>query len=147
SATVITGLDHLKAETVTIWSNGAAVASKVVSAGGSITLDAATTKAHIGIGMTSDVKPLRLDPGDATFQGKEGTIYELVARVFETIGYTYGVDTSNLDTKSHSSLRSDDDLLPFQGIFDTKSQFIMRKTDGGPMTILSLMPKFDKYEE
>ncbi len=146
SATTISGLDHLEAETVMIWSNGAAVASKTVSSG-SVTLDAATTKAHFGIGMTSDVETLRLDPGDGSFQGKEKIIYELVARVFETIGFQYGKDSSSLDTKAQTSLTSDDVLLSFEGVFDTKGQVFIRKTDGGPLTLLSLLPKFEALEE
>ena len=60
SATSISGLTHLEGQTVRIVANGATHADKVVSSG-AVTLDRATTKAHIGLPYTSTLQTMRID--------------------------------------------------------------------------------------
>ena len=52
AATVISGLDHLEGQSVSILADGSTHPNKTVS-GGSITLERSSTKVNIGLGYTS----------------------------------------------------------------------------------------------
>lgn len=59
-ATVISGLDHLESETVTILSDGYTVPDQVVVSG-AITLQRAASKVHVGLGYTPVIETLDID--------------------------------------------------------------------------------------
>jgi len=64
-ATVITGLDHLEGEAVAILADGNEVTGKTVSSG-SVTLDTAASKIHIGLAYTPAIELLDVDVPSAT---------------------------------------------------------------------------------
>lgn len=99
AATTISGLTHLEGETVTILADGATHGTKVVSSG-SITLDRASTKVHIGLGYNSTEQTMRLEAGagDGTAQGKTKRITNVTVRMYRTgAGLWYGPDTTTMD--------------------------------------------------
>jgi len=143
--TTISGLVHLEGVTVAIWADGAAVANQAVS-GGTITLTTAASIVHIGIPYNTDIKTLKLDPGDASFQGKIKRIHKLILRLYQTMGFTYGRNASNLDTVTHAELTTEDKEVLFQDIYDSDGQIFIRKSDAGPLTIISIIPIFEAYD-
>lgn len=145
AATAISGLDHLEGETVTIWADGAAENSEIVSVG-AITIDNAAEVVHIGLGYDTDIETLKLDPGDGSLQGYTKRIHELIMRVYQTYGFQYGRDLNNLDTYTHSALCDVDDIrLAIDGIYDMNGQVFIRQSNAAPLTVLSIMPVFEAY--
>jgi hypothetical protein len=65
-ATVISGLGHLEGKTVSILADGA-VHRQLVVTGGTITLDNAASKVHVGLPITQTCRPCR-SLGDAGFR-------------------------------------------------------------------------------
>ncbi|MCP4991634.1 MAG: hypothetical protein GY928_37915, partial [Colwellia sp.] len=59
-ATIISGLDHLEGEEVAILSDGYTVPDQVVTSG-SITLDVAASKVHVGLRYTPAIETLDID--------------------------------------------------------------------------------------
>jgi len=104
STTSISGLWHLRGETVRVFS-GTDKGTAVVSATGKVTV-AATTAAVIGYGYTAKVQGLRVEAGIAsgTAQGKRKRISEATLRVFESAGGTIGGTTSRADALPYSRM-------------------------------------------
>jgi hypothetical protein len=152
SATTISGLSHLEGQTVSILANGATHPDKVVSSG-SITLDRAVTKAKIGLSYTSILKTMRIDAGsqNGSSQGKTKRIYEVTARLFESVGVEVGPDLNNMErVPFRTSADPMDQGIPpftgdkeveFRGNYDTDGFMIVRQTQPLPLTILSLYPR------
>lgn len=71
SSTTISGLSHLEAEAVSVWYSGTTIESKTV-ASAAISVASATTSAIVGIPITSQVQPMRLEVvlDDGTGQGR-----------------------------------------------------------------------------
>jgi len=149
SATTISGLSHLEGQTVSILANGATHPDKVVSSG-QITLDRAVTKAKIGLSYTSILKTMRIDAGsqNGSSQGKTKRIYEVTARLFESVGVEVGPDLNNMErVPFRTSADPMDQGIPpftgdkeveFRGNYDTDGFMIVRQTQPLPFTILSL---------
>lgn len=97
SSTVISGLDHLEGESVSILANGASHPNKTVS-GGSVTLDVAVTKAQLGLGFNSTMTVMPLTPERAPFdpRGKFKAIYRVLMEFHQTIGGKVGSDPAKL---------------------------------------------------
>lgn len=92
-ATVFSGLDHLIGQTVAINADGAARPQQVVSAGGSITLEApAASTVHVGLPVRARLQTMRLNAGarDGTSQGKKSRIPRGVIRLLNTVGLRCG---------------------------------------------------------
>jgi hypothetical protein len=94
----ITGLSYLEGETVGIISNGKYVGTKVVSSG-SITLDATTTHAWVGLPYTSTLKTINIEHANppGTSQGAKRRIVHAIARLVNTVGGKVGFDASDAD--------------------------------------------------
>ena len=152
SATTISGLSHLEGQTVSILANGATHPDKVVSSG-QITLDRAVTKAKIGLSYTSILKTMRIDAGsqNGSSQGKTKRIYEVTARLFESVGVEVGPDLNNMErVPFRTSADPMDQGIPpftgdkeveFRGNYDTDGFMIVRQTQPLPLTLLSLYPR------
>jgi hypothetical protein len=152
SATTISGLDHLEGQEVSILADGATHPNKTVSSG-SITLDRAATKVKVGLGYTSLLKTMRIDAGaqNGTSQAKTKRIYEVTARLYESVGVEIGPDLNNMERVPFrtSSDPMDQGIPPFtgdkevefRGDYDTDGFMIVRQTQPLPLTILSLYPR------
>lgn len=94
----ITGLSYLEGETVGVISNGKYVGTKVVSSG-SITLDATTTHAWVGLPYTSTLKTINIEHANppGTSQGAKRRIVHAIARLVNTVGGKVGFDASDAD--------------------------------------------------
>lgn len=94
--TVVTGLEHLKGQTVTGLADGEVVPPTVVSASGSITLATAASSITLGLGYVAQLQTLAIDLGQPTVQGKRKSISGVTARVAATLGLSIGSDFNNL---------------------------------------------------
>ena len=149
---IIGGLNHLNGQTVSILADGATHPDKVVS-NNSITLDRFSTDVKIGLGYTSILKTMRIDAGsqDGTSQGKTKRIYEVTARLFETVGVEIGPDLNNMERiPFRTSADPMDQGIPpftgdkqveFRGNYDTDGFMMVRQTQPLPLTLLSLYPR------
>ena len=152
AATTFTGLDHLEGQTVAILADGATHPDKPVSSG-SVVLDRSATNVKIGLAYNSILKTMRIDAGsqDGTSQGKTKRIYEITARLYQSVGVEVGPDLSNMERiPFRTSANPMDEGIPvftgdkeveFRGDYDTDGYILVRQTQPLPFTILSLYPR------
>jgi len=150
--TTISGLDHLEGETVSILADGATHPDKTVSSG-SITLDRSASKVKVGLSYTSLLQTMRIDAGsqNGTSQSKTKRIYEITARLYESIGVEIGPDLNNMERipfrssanamDSGINVFTGDKEIEFRGNYETDGFIFVRQTQPLPLTILSLYPK------
>lgn len=93
STTTITGLDHLEGETVAVVANGKQLGDEVV-ASGSITIDSAGTKVHVGLPYVWRYKSSKLPYGARTGSsvGLTKNIAGLNLALLDAAGFYYAVD-------------------------------------------------------
>ncbi len=98
AATVITGLDHLEGETVSVLTEGFPIPDEVV-ANGQITLTDSATNVKVGLAYQSDINTMPVSAGQkvGTLQGKHKKITRSIIRVQDTVGLRYGEDADSLD--------------------------------------------------
>jgi hypothetical protein len=151
-ATTFTGLAHLNGKTVAVLADGAPVPNKVVS-GGSITLDNAASRVHVGLPFETVIQPMRLDsdPAAGVSQGQVKQVRELVVRVNNSLGLTYGdgntfTNLSFRDTADRMDeappLFTGDKVLEFEGDFDLDVPFIIKQGQPLPLCLLAIIVKY-----
>nr|BAR15332.1 putative tail tubular protein B [uncultured Mediterranean phage uvMED] len=152
AATTISGLNHLEGETVSVLADGATHPDKTVSSG-SITLDRSASKVKVGLPYTSLLQTMRIDAGsqNGTSQSKTKRIYEITARLYESIGVEIGPDLNNMERipfrssanamDSGINVFTGDKEIEFRGNYETDGFIFVRQTQPLPLTILSLYPK------
>lgn len=98
STSTITGLWHLRGEDVKVLNNGS-VEEKTVSSTGTLTLDVATTKAHIGYGYTATLRTQDLDAGAqaGAAQSREKRVSQVWVRLYGSLGGTVGRQNGTQD--------------------------------------------------
>jgi hypothetical protein len=150
--TTLSGLSHLEGETVSVLADGATHPDKVVSSG-SITLDRSASKVKVGLGYTSLLQTMRIDAGsqNGTSQSKTKRIYEITARLYESIGVEIGPDLDNMERipfrssanamDSGINVFTGDKEIEFRGNYETDGFIFVRQSQPLPLTILSLYPK------
>ena len=148
---VITGLDHLEGEEVTVINNGAVTVPKVVS-GGKITLGATTTKAIVGLPYSCYLDTLEREIGD----GRQFSIYLSKSRIVKLIFYLYraiGVTVTQDDSSESFEILSRDASnnmdtvpplmtervnVPIQSTWSLEKTFHIESTAGLPFTLLGM---------
>ena len=152
AVTTISGLAHLEGQTVSILADGATHPDKTVSSG-SITLERSASKVKVGLGYTSLLQTMRIDAGaqNGTSQSKTKRIYEITARLYESIGVEVGPDLNNMERipfrssanamDSGINVFTGDKEIEFRGNYETDGFIFVRQTQPLPLTILSLYPK------
>ncbi|MCU7888900.1 MAG: hypothetical protein KZQ59_12300 [Candidatus Thiodiazotropha sp. (ex Lucinoma aequizonata)] len=97
--TVLTNLDHLENETVSILIDGTVHPSQIVK-DGKITLDGKGSKVQVGLPYTAKIKTMSLHAVNqmGTTQGKPTRVTDITLRLYKTgSGLFYGADSSSLD--------------------------------------------------
>jgi len=152
ATTTISGLDHLEGEEVSILADGATHPNKTVSSGG-ITLDRSATKVKVGLPYVSLLQTMRIDAGsqNGTSQSKTKRIYEITARLYESIGIEIGPDLNNMERipfRSSANLMDSgvnvftgDKDIEFRGNYETDGFIFVRQNQPLPLTVLSLYPR------
>jgi len=148
----LSGLSHLQGQTVSILADGATHPDKTVSSS-AVTLDRFANSVKIGLGYTSILKTMRIDAGsqNGTSQAKTKRIYEVTARLYESVGVEVGPDLNNMErVPFRTSANPMDQGIPpftgdkeveFRGNYDTDGFMIVRQTQPLPLTVLSLYPR------
>lgn len=98
AATTITGLWHLEGEAVAVLADGAVVDGLTVS-NGSITLDSAASKVHVGLPMPdpqAQTLPFAYESAAAFGQGNKKNVSRVFFRLVESGGVFAGPDFDNL---------------------------------------------------
>ena len=151
AATVISGLDHLEGETVSILGDGAVFPTQAVSSG-DITLTEAVSKAHIGLPYTYNLKPVRPDyqSNQGSVMGSKVKIEGAVVSFYKTLNakYTDGTDTYTPDWRSTEDYDAPpalftgekDDVVNF-GI-KANNPFTITGSDPLPCTVRSIVYKY-----
>ena len=152
AVTTISGLSHLEGQTVSILADGSTHPNKVVSSG-EITLTRSASKVKVGLPYTSLLQTMRIDAGaqNGTSQSKTKRIYEITARLYESIGIEVGPDLNNMERipfRSSANPMNEgiapftgDKEVEFRGNYDTDGFIFVRQTQPLPLTILSLYPR------
>ena len=152
AVTTISGLSHLEGQTVSVLADGSTHPDKVVSSG-EITLTRSATKVKVGLPYTSLLQTMRIDAGaqNGTSQSKTKRIYEITARLYESIGIEVGPDLNNMERipfrssadamDSGITVFTGDKDIEFRGNYETDGFIFVRQTQPLPLTILSLYPK------
>ena len=148
----LSGLNHLEGQEINILADGSTHPNKTV-ASNSVTLDRFANSVKIGLGYTSLLKTMRIDAGsqNGTSQAKTKRIYEVTARLYESVGVEIGPDLNNMErVPFRTSADPMDQGIPpftgdkeveFRGDYDTDGFMIVRQTQPLPLTILSLYPR------
>jgi hypothetical protein len=151
-ADVITGLDHLEGETVSILADGAVHPQKVV-ASGEVTLDYEASVVQIGLPYNSDAGLLRMDVGaaDGTAQGKMQRTHRAIFRFHDTGGVKVG---PNFTTMDRVTFRTTNDPIgaavplftgdyehAWDGDYTTENLVCLRWDQPLPGTLICVMPQ------
>jgi hypothetical protein len=164
AATVITGLDHLEGEAVTVVADGVCIhnpndstlASKVVS-GGSITIASAATDVLVGLPFISDLETLDMDTASGqSVKESKNIVGRVIAMVEKSRGFAMGragtqtdggADTLNnlqpyQEYASTTELITGDVDVPIESVHDTHGRVLIRQAAPMPCTVLAVIPVF-----
>jgi hypothetical protein len=149
----ISGMTHLPGETIDILADGAVQPSKVVSAGGTVSLSDPACTVHMGYAYKSQGKMLRLNAGaaDGTAIGKTQRSHRMGIMLHRSLGLKIGVNFEEM-TRLTFRKTSDKKSRPvplFTGIlseeleadYDFENQFCWEQDQPLPSMLLALMPQ------
>lgn len=151
-ATVITGLDHLEGQTVSILADGAVHIPLVVNAG-SVTLRQESSVVHVGLPMASRLKTLPWEAGsaDGTALGKTKRISRVSFWFMDTVGGRYGARLDRMNTIFARSDQDNMDAPPplfsgqigvsWDGGYDYEAPIWVEQTLPLPMTLIGIAPQ------
>ena len=152
AATVISGLDHLVGETVSILADGNVSPQQVVAVGGTITLPQAASVVHVGLPYASTLETLNVDltaQGD-TLQGKKKVINQVTLRLEDTRELWIGPDIDHLvqvpfrtdeGYEEATRLYTGDKRVTIRSSWGTNGRVVIRQSDPLPITILAIIPE------
>lgn len=169
STTTITGLNHLEGETVKVVADGAVQSDKVVS-GGSIMLDVAASKVHMGLSYGWIYRGMKLPFGSQTGPGVGQTknVAGLVFVLRDSASFDYAIDLTGEGDEEPSDLvfmavpfrRPTDPMTaayplfsgevdvdpPTGNGFSTDPRVVMQGTAPMPWTLLGIQPQVSETE-
>jgi hypothetical protein len=143
------GLSHLEGKTVGILADGNVMPQAVV-ASGTITLDNAYGKVHIGLPYVADFETLPMSVPGQNVLDKKKLINKVTLLCEESRGIFAGPDVNNLvEYKQRSTENYDEAIVPASGLFeiitpsrwDKNGSFVVRQSDPLPLSILAAIPE------
>lgn len=150
----VSGLDHLEGETVKVMLDGKAHPDLTVTSG-AITLANSRTGSTIQIGLANTwaIKTLEIESGakDGTAQGKTKRIHNIVLKLLNTLGVSYGPDSTTTDALKFENYEAYDETVGlfsgntnaelFPDGYNQEGQIYL--TDDGvfPATIIAIIPQ------
>lgn len=160
TSSIVSGLDHVKNETLSVMVDGAEHPDVTVSNTGTVTLDREGSVIQIGYGYNSDARLLRFDAGSAngTAQGKMQRIHHVSFRVFQSLNLKAGRDFDNLDDVEDTyrtladnlgeapALFTGDAPMKFDGENTTQAEICWRFSGPFPGTMLLIAPQLDTVD-
>lgn len=153
STSTISGLSHLEGETVSVLADGAVHAPKVVTSG-SITLDQAATKVHVGLPFISEIEtlPIAVDSLPDAGQGRLKNVNKVWLRVDRSGALKVGPDATHLveqrgrTTEPYGSppaLVSNEIELVLTPSWGRSGSVLIRNELPLPMTLVSMTQEVD----
>lgn len=152
----LTGMYHLRGETVSVVVDGASHPDVVVSPTGGIQLDTEASKVVVGYSYNSDLELFPFDAGsaDGTAQGKIQRKHHVAVRLHQSLNLWTGpsfdklrkvvfrtaMDGSNARTPLFTGLKL---LDGWHGDYSTEDRLCVRFTGGLPGTVLSVIARQD----
>lgn len=152
AVSTLTGLYHLRGETVSVMIDGGVHPDVMVSPTGTITLNTTTERAVVGYDFNSDVELLPFDAGsaDGTAQGKIQRKHHVAVRLHQSLGLWVGrtfsklravtfrkpSDGSGIRTPLFSGIKSIDG---WDGDYSTEDRICLRFAGPLPGTILGVI--------
>ena len=143
----LSGFSHLEGKTVSILADGAVMPSEVVVSG-SITIERAAVKIHVGLQYFSDLQTLPLAINIEAFgQGRVKNINQAWVRVFQSSGLFVGPTADKLTEAkmrtnepygSPPSLRSDEIGVNITPTWAQSGQIYIRQADPLPLTVVGV---------
>jgi len=153
-ATIISGLWHLNNELVSVLADGVPLYDLAVS-NGIIELQVPASKVLIGYRFKSRIKTLHVEAGaqGGTAQGQIGRVFEIIARLQNSVGGTFGSEgqlaNGKLDPIPYRSadeplatpvpMFSGDRVLPFDGEWDRDRYIVIEHDEPLPFTLTALV--------
>lgn len=147
-ATVISGLDHLEGEEVSILADACVHPRRVVT-GGAITLDQEASKVHVGLPITADIKtlPVAMQVDGSFGQGRFKNVNKVWMRVHGSSGIFVGpsedrlVEAKQRTTESPGSppdLKTQEIQVMLSNAWGDSGQVFVRQADPLPLSVLSM---------
>lgn len=144
----ISGLHWLEGKTVSILADGAVHPQRVVS-GGSITLDQAASKVHVGLPIEADIEtlPLAFQIDNGYGQGRPKNVNRAWLRVYRSSGIFVGPSLAALTEAnqrtnepygSPPALKSEEIEVRVSPSWSDGGQIVVRQADPLPLTIAGL---------
>lgn len=157
ATTTISGLGHLEGKQVVALADGNVVRNLTVT-GGSITLQNAASKVHVGLPYEAALKTLDLDLGEVrglgTVQGRKKSVSNVTLRVERTRGIWLGTDDYTresgrmIEYKQRSTENWNEAIQAYTGdlailpmpTWRDGGNVVVKQFDPLPLTILAIMP-------
>lgn len=148
AVTSLGGLFHLEGETVKVMGSGGLQASKTVS-NGAITGLTSSTQFWIGLGYTSVLRPLRIEPPGSGLAARTRKVSKVTARILNSLGGLVGLtealavkqlvnQTTYPPATTSTPLQTGEFDCNLPGDFNTEGQFTIVQSDPLPLDIVSL---------
>jgi hypothetical protein len=147
--TVISGLNHLEGEPVSIVADGGVVLGKTV-VNATVILPVAATRIYVGPGYTCQLQSLRIEAGQTTMQGRRKKITQVVARVVDTRGLKAGHDFKTMwEFKGPSAyqapqqLITGDQIITLDPRWEQEGQVCFQQDYPLPAQIIAIIPSVE----
>lgn len=146
---MISGLDHLEGETVTILGDGNVFPDQVVT-NGQVIISQPCSKVTVGLSYICQLQTLYLDIGEPTIQGKRKNIAAMTARVDQTRGLEMGLTFDDLTLYKDRDLNTigqpielftGDQRMIIGGGWNTEAQLCIEQASPLPATVLGVIPE------
>lgn len=157
ATTVVTGLDHLEGETVSILGDGNVFPTAAVS-GGQITLDNPASQIIVGLPYVSELETLDLDAGSPTIQGKRKKVSAVTVKIENSRGlkaggvYESGAYSKLAEIKERGASNPPGTPIPpvtgqerivIDPTWNSYGRILLRQDNPLPCTILAVIPEVD----
>ncbi len=154
----VSGLWHLRSQTVGVCSTASVRPDITVSATGIATLATTSPLVQIGLKYTSQIKTLPVEGGNpfGTAQGKIKRIHKTSVRLLDSLSMQYSADGVTFYTHPFRSTGDPTGVSPplFTGDVDidldddfgSAGEYYLRQVNPYPWTVLAVMPKFNVTE-
>jgi len=146
---VISGLDHQEGLSVDVLTDGAVHPARTVT-NGQITLNSSYAHVHVGLGFTTDLKPMHpsIPSEDGSTLTRTKRISHVWVSLYRSLGLQVGPDEDTLSEvyfrdsmvpyDTPPDLFTGDKEVEFDGDFETAGDILVRQEEPLPMTVLAV---------
>jgi len=150
------GLDHLEGETVDVVGDGGYVDTNTV-VDGTIGLEDFYNRVHIGLGFTSYLQTMNLEPPvTGTTQSLNKRIHEISLRMVDSLGGKVGASFDDMDQliyrdaddtlEAMTPVFTGDKTISYDGPYETDASIFVKQDEPLPLTLTALIPQYEVYK-